>query len=118
MSDLSSKVHDLIDKMKNGQILEAFDQYYADGVVMQENAETPTEGKAANREREQQFLASIGEWKSLWIDNVAIDEQAGVAFIEYGFNFVNTDGQDITYQQATRQTWKDGQITSERFYHG
>ena len=115
---ITAHVHDLVARMKAGDILGAFDAHYGDDVVMQENNEPPTEGKAANLEREKQFLASIKDWKSLWIDSVAINDDDGVSFIEYGFNFVNTEGQDITYQQAARQTWKDGKIVSERFYHG
>ncbi|MEM8758502.1 MAG: nuclear transport factor 2 family protein [Planctomycetota bacterium] len=119
---ITESVHQLIETMKAGDILGAFETHYADDVVMQENNEAPTEGKAANREREKQFVASVKDFKSLWIDNVAVDESAGgndgTAFIEYGFNFINTEGQDITYQQAARQTWKNGKIVSERFYHG
>ncbi|MGP1273127.1 MAG: nuclear transport factor 2 family protein [Phycisphaerales bacterium] len=115
---ITSSVHDLIETMKAGDILGAFEKHYADDIEMQENSEPPTTGKNANREREKQFLASIRDFKSLWIDSVAINEADGVAFIEYGFNFINTEGQDITYQQAARQTWKDGKIVSERFYHG
>ncbi len=119
---ITDSVNDLIATMQAGDILGAFEKHYADSVVMQENNEEPTKGKEANREREKQFVASVKDFKSLWIDNVAVNEDAsgsgGVAFIEYGFNFINTDDQDITYQQTTRQTWKDGKITSERFYHG
>ncbi len=115
---ITEAVHDLIETMKAGDILGAFEKHYAQDVVMQENSEPPTEGKDANREREKQFVASIKDFKSLWIDSVAVNEQDGVAFIEYGFNFINTDDQDVTYQQAARQTWQNGKIVSERFYHG
>ncbi|MEM1072404.1 MAG: nuclear transport factor 2 family protein [Planctomycetota bacterium] len=115
---ITDAVHDLIETMKAGDILGAFEKHYADGVVMQENSEPPTEGKGANREREEQFVASIKEFKGIWFDAIAINEQDGTSFIEYGFNFINTEGQDITYQQAARQTWNDGKIVSERFYHG
>ena len=118
MTTITERVHDLIDRMKNGDILGAFETYYDDAVEMQENNEPSTKGKTANLEREKQFLASIKDWKGLWIDGVAVNEADGVAFIEYGFNFINTDGKDITYQQAARQTWKNGKIVSERFYHG
>lgn len=119
---ITDSVNDLIQTMKAGDILGAFEKHYDDSVVMQENNEPPTEGKDANREREKQFVAGVKDFKSLWIDNVAVDEDssgsAGTAFIEYGFNFINTDDQDVTYQQIARQTWKDGKVTSERFYHG
>lgn len=115
---ITDNVNDLIATMKAGDILGAFEKHYADDVVMQENNDEPTKGKDANRKREEEFVASVKDFKSLWIDNVAVNEQEGTAFIEYGFNFINTDDQDITYQQITRQTWKDGKVVSERFYHG
>ncbi|MEL6499268.1 MAG: nuclear transport factor 2 family protein [Planctomycetota bacterium] len=115
---ITEAVHDLINTMKAGDIIGAFEKHYADDVVMQENNETPTEGKAANLQREHQFVASIKEFKGIWFDNIAINEDDGTAFIEYGFNFINTDDQDITYQQIARQTWKNGKVVSERFYHG
>lgn len=115
---IKQSVEDLINRMQGGDILGAFDTHYADDVVMQEPAGTH-EGKPANREREQQFLDSVKEWKSLNFANVAIDDQGdhGTAFIEYDFDFINTDGQPVRYEQVSRQTWKDGKIVHERFYY-
>ena len=45
----------------DGQILEAFDRFYGENVVMQENNQEPTVGKAANRAREEQFVGSVAE---------------------------------------------------------
>ena len=42
-----------------GRIMDAFERFYADDVVMQENAEAPTVGKAANRDRELGFIAAV-----------------------------------------------------------
>lgn len=116
---LSDTVHDLIDHMKSGKILEAFDRYYADDVLMQENAGEPTVGKAANRAREEQFLASVKEWKSLNVSAVATrgTPDDGVAFIEYDFDFINTQDQPVRYEQVAVQTWKNGRIAKERFYY-
>lgn len=115
---ITDNVNDIISMMKAGDIIGAFEKHYADNVSMQENNDPPTEGKAANLDREHQFVASIKEFKGIWFDNVAVNEAEGTAFIEYGFNFINQEDQDITYQQITRQTWKDGKVVSERFYHG
>lgn len=114
---LRQNVESLIASMQGGDILGAFDRWYADGVEMQENTSPATVGKAANRVREEQFLASVKEWKSLDIHAVAVDEASGVAFIEYGFSFVNHDGQLVNYAQSAVQRWKDGKIASERFYY-
>ena len=53
------KEKDLHRMMSEGKLLEAFDKYYADNVVMEEPRFGRVEGKAANREREVQWLESI-----------------------------------------------------------
>ena len=45
-----------------GKAMEAFEKFYADDVVMQENSEEPRAGKAMNRKFEQEFFASLAEW--------------------------------------------------------
>ncbi len=118
-TDLNAAVADLIEHMQTGKILEGFDRYYGDDVIMQENAGEPHVGKSANREREQQFLASVKEWKALNVSATATrgDTNDGVAFIEYDFDFINTEGNHVRYEQVSVQTWKNGQIAKERFYY-
>ncbi len=117
---LRARVDELIKGLESGDILGTFDRFYHEDVTMRENSEPPTIGKAANREREEAFLASVKEWRSLNISWSAVEGNgdSGTAFIEYDFEFVNTGGQLVRYEQVTRQTWKDGQIVEERFYHG
>ena len=43
----------------SGKALEAFEQYYADDVVMQENSEDPRVGKDVNRKAEVEFFSSL-----------------------------------------------------------
>ncbi|MEL6739653.1 MAG: nuclear transport factor 2 family protein [Planctomycetota bacterium] len=115
---LKQHVEGLIALISEGKILEAMDTYYADTIEMRENNEPPTVGLAANIEREKQFLAGVKAWHWTKWHAVAVNEADGVALIEYSFNFTSTEGQDITYEQATVQRWQDGKIISERFYHG
>lgn len=115
---VQSRVNELIGYINEGKILEAMDEFYADDIVMQENSEKPTKGLAANIEREKQFLSGIKEWHWTKWHAKAVNEADGVALLEYSFHFTNTEGQPVTYEQATVQRWKDGKIVSERFYHG
>lgn len=117
-TDIRSRVNELIDYINNGKIIEAMNEFYADSVEMQENSEPPTKGLQANIEREKQFLSIVKEWHWTKWHATAINEDEGVSFLEYSFNFTNTDGDPVTYEQAVVQRWKDGKITSERFYHG
>lgn len=117
-TSVQERVDGLISYINQGKILEAMTEFYADDVTMRENSAEPTVGLAANIDREKQFLASVKEWKWTRWDAIAVNEPGGVSILEYAFQFVNTDGQTVTYEQATVQRWRDGKIVSERFYHG
>lgn len=54
---------ELNDTISNGGGLEAFERYYAEDVVMQENDAEPTIGKSANRIREQEFFDAITDFR-------------------------------------------------------
>ena len=69
---LKELVEDLNSMIVKGQILEAFEKYYADDVVMQENEQPPTVGKDANREREKEFLANVTEFRGAEAKAVAV----------------------------------------------
>ncbi|MEM9065806.1 MAG: nuclear transport factor 2 family protein [Planctomycetota bacterium] len=111
---------DLLSKLQSGEILDAFGQHYAPNVEMTEGTGQTTSGFEANLEREKQFLASVKEWKSLTVQATAINDEGngnGATFIEYSFDFINTDEQPVHYEQVARQTWSGGKIISERFYY-
>ncbi len=115
---VSERVEQLKEFINNGKILEAMSEFYDESLVMQENSEAPTEGLSANIEREKQFLDSVKEWKWTKWHATAVNEDDGIAALEYSFQFVDTSGKTVTYEQATIQRWQGGKIVSERFYHG
>lgn len=110
-----SNARALADMIERGEILEAVDRFYADNAQMQENANAPTVGKDAIVTHEKAFLSTVKEWKRT--EFKAIAAEGDVAFLEYAFDFVNTDGQLVRYEQISAQRWKDGQIVHERFYY-
>ncbi|MEQ8768997.1 MAG: nuclear transport factor 2 family protein [Phycisphaerales bacterium] len=115
---LKQRVDELISYINEGKILEAMDEFYDESIEMRENNEPPTVGLAANIEREKQFLSSVADWKWTTWHAVAVNEDDQVAMLEYAFEFVDTSGKTVTYEQATVQRWRDGKIIAERFYHG
>jgi ketosteroid isomerase-like protein len=116
-STLKARVDDLVNHIQQGKILEAMNEFYAPDVAMQENNNPPVTGLDANVEREKQFLASVKEWRRTDISSVAVDEAKGKTLVQYVFDFVNTAGQPVHYDQVAVQTWKDGKIVHERFYY-
>lgn len=115
-NDVRERAEDLQRHIAEGRILEAFDEFYAKDVVMQENDESPIRGFAANREREQQFLDSVAEWKRFEVERIAVD--GDTAFVESAMAFRTKDGTDVAQSQVSRTRWRDGKIVDERFYHG
>ncbi len=115
---IAQRVKELQGYINEGKILEAMDEFYGKDVSMRENNEPATVGLSANIEREKEFLSIVKEWNWTKWHAIAVNEESGVSFLEYGFEFVSTDDQTITYEQTAVQRWVDGKIVSERFYHG
>ncbi len=61
MSDhnLQQRQNDLFGYIRQGKIIEAMNEFYDKDTMVQENANPPTKGLAANIEREKQFLSRI-----------------------------------------------------------
>lgn len=109
-------VTDLNSMILRGNALEAFEKYYAEDVVMQENELPPTIGKDANRERERDFFSKVVEFRGADVKAVAVGD--GVSMVEWFFDYTHQDWGIRTYHQVSVQRWKDGKIVHERFYYG
>lgn len=107
------QVLELVALVEKGAILDAFERFYAEDVVMQENTKEPTVGKAANREREQNFVNYVKDVHENRAAAVAID--GDTVFIVWHFEFTGVDGTRLRYEQVAQQEWKDGRIVRERF---
>lgn len=115
VTSLRDNVQALVGLIQEGRILDAMQRFYAPDCAMQENANPPVKGLAANIEREKQFLAQVKTWNSFEVKAVATHGE--VAFIECAIDFVNTDDQHVVMEQVSVQRWQDGKITHERFYY-
>lgn len=111
---IRSNVQAVIDGILKGDILATFDRYYADAVVMSENGVNERVGKAANRAYEEQFVGGV-EFHGAEVGAVVIDGDH--AAIEWTFEFTPRGGTRVKQRQVALQTWKNGQIVREVFYH-
>jgi ketosteroid isomerase-like protein len=114
---IRSSIDTLTALVARGAIMEAFEQFYADDVVMGENTGAPTVGKRANRERERAFVAFLARLDRYEARSVVVDEAGGRAVIHWIADFVGTDGVRYHYDQLAHQVWRDGRIVEERFYY-
>jgi ketosteroid isomerase-like protein len=113
--NIKTQVEAVIDGILAGKILETFDAYYANDVVMSENQTEERVGKALNREYEIKFLENILEFHGAEVGRVMVDGDH--AAVEWSFDITFKDGNRVNMQQVTVQTWKDGKIIREDFYH-
>lgn len=117
MSDqnLQQRLNDLFSYVRQGKIIEAMNEFYDKDTVMQENANPPTKGLAANIEREKQFLSGVKEWKGF--DVKASGTGDNVTFYECAMDFIATNGQPVHMEQVSVAKWKNGKIVHERYYY-
>lgn len=106
----------LYNQVGQGQILEAFNQHYADHVVMEEPRGTRN-GKDECRNYEQQFVDSVQEFHGMEIKSIAEDAANGKVFIEVSMDITFQGGHRVTMEQVAAQSWENGQIVHERFYY-
>ena len=69
------KAMDIYTMMGQGQMLEAFEKYYHDDVVMVEATGEVRKGKEASRKFEQDWLAGIQEVHGGGVNNIAANER-------------------------------------------
>ena len=117
MSTIKENVERLNNMILQGDILGAFDKYYADNVVMQDNDTPLREGKNVCREYEEAFVNNLSEFRGAQVKNVMVSEDAGVAAVEWAFDYTHKEWGDKNYTQVAIQQWKDGQIISEKFIY-
>ena len=99
----------------SGDILNAFEKFYAEDVVMQENDLPPFTGKDVNRKREQEFVDSVKEFHGAKLLGEAINGDTSYSEWEYDVTFKN--GTRTKLQQVASRRRKNGKVSHERFYY-
>ena len=105
----------LNDDVLSGKIMDAFEKYYADDVVMQENSEEPRVGKAANRKAEEEFMSSVEAFNGASVKASAVN--GDVTFSEWEMDITFKGGKRVTMSQVAVRKWKNGKIAHERFFY-
>jgi len=105
----------LNDDVLSGKAMEAFEKYYADDVVMQENSDEPRKGKAANWKAEEEFFASVEAFNGGSVKASAAN--GDVTFSEWEYDLTFKGGTRVKMNQVAVRHWRNGKIVSERFYY-
>ncbi len=115
MKDVRTLVDALNQKILEGKILEAFEEFYAEEVVMQDNDYTARVGKDVNRQYEEAFVNGLTEFRGAKVINTIVSD--GIAVVEWWMDYTHKDYGVRNYTQVAVQRWKNGKIVEEKFYY-
>ena len=113
--NLQQRLNDLFGYIQQGKVIEAMNEFYDNNTVMQDNANPPTKGLAANIEREKQFGSAVKEWKGFAVMASGVGDS--VTFYEAALDWIATDGTPVHREQVSVAKWKNGKIVHERFFY-
>ena len=113
--DIASQDRELNKTILAGDILNAFEKFYATDVVMQENDSEPFVGKDLNRKREQDFVNSVEQLHGAKLLGEAVNGDRSYSEWEYDVTFKG--GKRTKMQQVSARQWRGGQVVHERFYY-
>ena len=100
-----------------GKMMEAFEKYYHEDVVMVEATGEERKGKAVNREFEKQWMSSLKEMHGGGVTAMTSDEEAGITMYESWMDATFQDGNRMKMEEVAVQKWQGDQIIHERFYY-
>jgi ketosteroid isomerase-like protein len=113
--DVKTLDDQLNQQIQSGAIMEAFERFYAEEVVMQENADAPKVGKEACRQAEKAFLDAVEQVHGVRLLGNAVS--GDTSYSEWEFDATYKGAGRIKLTQVAARRWKDGQIVHERFYY-
>ena len=99
----------------SGQVMDAFEKFYADDVVMQENLNPEIKGKEACRAHEVEFFSKVETFHGA---NLVGAAAAGDnAYSEWTYDVTFKGAPRITMTQIAARKWKNCKVAHERFYY-
>lgn len=100
--------------LQDQNVLETFDRFYADDVVMQENSREPCRGKAANRQRTLDWVGTVSQFHAARLIGSAISGDR--AYSEWEHDMTYKNGVRYQINEIAVRVWRDGKVVSEQFY--
>ena len=117
MTKLKNNVEELNALIQDGKVLEAFEKYYEESVVIQVNGNSSVVGKELNRKRESIFLQEIEKLNSAVVNSVSFGgADDNVSMTEWAIGIENKEGKKKIIYRVNVQHWKDDKIINEKLY--
>ena len=113
--EIEYSLNELNNFILNGRMMDAFEKYYHDDVIMQENHLPPTISKVANRQRELEFLENVTEFRGAEVKGMGVGDN--ISFVVWKYDYTHKQWGVRDYTQVSIQEWKDGKIIKETFVY-
>lgn len=110
---------DLLGYVNRGEIAQGIEAFYADDVTQQVNNDDPKQGMKALAEAEYEYQGKVTSLDKVEVLARAIDDQGNnTGFVMYEVQMIwqHADQGHVNIEQAVVERWKNGKITSIRFY--
>lgn len=111
------KAKDLYRMLGEGKMMDAFEKYYHNDVVMIEATGESYSGKDRNRGRMQEWEDSVEEMNDGGTIHITSNEKEGVTMVESWTDVTFKGGQRMQIEEIAVQQWEGDQIIRERFYY-
>ncbi|MEO9872504.1 SnoaL-like domain-containing protein [Ekhidna sp.] len=115
--NLLEKEQELQSMVSQGQMLEAFDKFYHENVVMIEGDGIEYKGKATNRKRNEEWLDMIAEMHGGGIGAMSANEETGYTMTESWVDVSFKNGNRMKVEEVSVKKWDGDLIVHERFYY-
>lgn len=96
-----------------GDILGAFDEFFADNCITFSNPQDATKSKAQKAEALRWFFSNIASVNR--IERLANLVDGAETRSQFVFDFTNRQGQPLVFSEVIRRVWKDGKVVEEQY---
>jgi len=112
--DKAKEMYKLID---SGRMMDAFEKFYHDDVVMIEATGEVREGKETNRKFEEEWLNNLQEMHDGGSLHITSNEEDAITMVESWIDVTFKDGSRVKMEEVAVQYWENDKIIKERFYY-
>jgi ketosteroid isomerase-like protein len=98
----------------SGDILGAFDQFFAEDCVTMSNENDKTSSKAQKHQGLQWFFD--GMVRTNRIERLKARVDGDVSLSEFVFDFTDRAGKNHLWHEVIRRVWRDGKVVEEKYY--
>lgn len=109
----------VIDLVKQGQFTKGIEDFYAEDVTQQANADPIQKGRDVLANAERDYESKVTALNKVDVMATAIDDQGdgnGTVFYEVHMQWEHSEAGSVDVQQAVVERWENGKIQHIRFY--